>query len=114
MVQSGFYRIVFGGGVGTGVGLLAIHDGKIVGVDGGGGTYDGYYSEDTGAGTVTIHLEVTIPANMPIVTGEHAHSEPWTLPIDATLRANFASGMPINITTPSGLINVSFNLLRPL
>jgi hypothetical protein len=114
MVKSGFYRIVFAGGFGSGVGLLAIQDGKIVGVDGGGGEYDGYYREDATADSVTIHLEVTIPPNMPVVTGERARAEPWTLPIDATLRANFANGMPINITTSAGPINVSFNLLRLL
>jgi hypothetical protein len=114
MVKSGFYRMVFAGGFGSGIGLLAIHEGKIVGVDGGGGEYNGYYSEDAVAGTATIHLEVTIPSNMPIVTGERARAEPWTLPIDVTLRANFANGIPINITTSYGMINVSFSLLRPL
>jgi hypothetical protein len=114
MVKSGFYRLVFAGGIGSGVGLLAIQDGKIVGIDVGGGEYNGSYQEDATADTVTIHLEVTIAANMPIVTGERARSEPWILPIDATLRTNFANGTPINIMTSAGSINVSFNLLRPL
>ena len=114
MVNSGFYRIVFAGGRGSGLGLLAIQDGKIVGVDGGGGEYDGYYSEDSTTGAVTIHLEVTIPANMPMVTGERARPETSILRIDTTLRANFANGMPITIDTSSGSINVSFALLRRL
>ena len=36
--------------------MLAIQDEKIFG-----GEYDGFYQEDATAGTVTIHLEVTIP-----------------------------------------------------
>lgn len=114
MVTNGFYRIVYGGPAGSGIGVLAITDGKIVGVDGGGGVFDGTYSEDPAKGTVTFDLDVTVPPNMPLVTGERARPEAWKLPIHTTMRTNFASGMPVNIDTPYGAINVSFTLLRAM
>ena len=112
MVTEGFYRFVYGGSAGSGIGLVALQGGNITGIDGGGGQYDGSYSAaDDG---VTIRLDVTVPANMPLVTGERARAEPWILNINAKLPSNFGNGMPFNVRTPYGPINVSFALLRRL
>jgi hypothetical protein len=113
MVSEGIYRIVFGGSYSSGVGLLMLRQGTLIGTDVQGATYRGTYREAAG-NEIAIHLEVTVPANTPLVTGEHARSVPWALPIDATLRANFASGMPINITTEAGLVSVTLSLLQAI
>ncbi|HUZ75467.1 MAG TPA: hypothetical protein VMU87_20985 [Stellaceae bacterium] len=114
MVTNGFYSIVFGGAIGSGLGLIALQDGKLTGVDGGGGQYDGTYREDPATGTIALRLEVLIPAHMPLVTGAAARPTPWTLQIETTLKPNFAGGLPISIATPSGPISVTFTLLRAL
>jgi hypothetical protein len=110
MINEGIYRIVFGGSYSSGVGLLMLRQGTLVGTDVQGATYCGTYRELAG-NEVAIHLEVTVPANTPLVTGEHARSAPWVMPIDTTLRANFASGMPITIKTEAGIVSVTLSLL---
>lgn len=110
MVNEGIYRIVFGGSYSSGVGLLMLRQGVLIGADVQGAVYRGTYTETPGH-EVAIHLEVSVPPNTPLVTGEHARSAPWTLPIDTTLRANFASGMPVTVKTEAGPVSVTLSLL---
>jgi hypothetical protein len=114
MAIDGFYRFVYAGRAGSGLGLLALHGGKITGVDGGGGEYDGHYRQDADTGGLAIHVEILVPANVPLVIGAAARAEPWTLHIDATLPANFAGALPVPVPTPFGPISVSFTLLRSI
>jgi hypothetical protein len=114
MAIDGFYRFVYGGQAGSGLGLLALQNGKITGVDGGGGEYDGHYEEDRETGNVAIHVDLLVPANMPLVVGAAARPDPWTLHIDAKLPPKFAGGIPVTIPTPFAPVNVSFKLLKKL
>jgi len=112
MAVDGFYRFVYAGRTGSGLGLLALHDGKITGVDGGGGEYEGHYHADAASGGLVVHVEILVPPNVPLVIGAAARAEPWTLHIDATLPRNFAGAIPVSVPTPFGPISVSFKLLR--
>lgn len=112
MAIDGFYRFVYAGRAGSGLGLLALHHGKITGVDGGGSEYDGHYGLDADTGGLAIHVEILVPPNVPLVIGAEARSEPWKLDIDAKLPANFAGAIPVTVPTPFGPISVSFKLLR--
>jgi hypothetical protein len=113
VVKEGFYGVVFGGAIGSGLGLIALRDGMITGVDGGGGTYDGTYREEPATGDLAVDLAIQVPAHVPLVTGAAAQAEPWTLRIATTLRSNFAGGMPVVLPTESGPISVTFSFLRP-
>ncbi len=114
MVVSGFYKIGYGGATGSGIGMLALHGGKITGIDEAGVQYDGEYLEDDVTGSVQFHLRASVPADAALVVGVPAKGEPWTFAIDAHLPPNFASGVETKIRTPFGLATVRFTLLRPL
>jgi hypothetical protein len=112
MAIDGFYRFVYSGRAGSGLGLIALHGGKITGVDAGGGEYEGQYSQDALTGGLTIRVALLVPPNVPLVIGVEPRDEAWTLPIDAKLPANFAGAVPVSVPTPFGPISVSFKLLR--
>ena len=112
MAVDGFYRFVYAGRTGSGLGLLALHRGNITGVDGGGGEYDGHYTQDAATGGLSVHVEILVPPNVPLVIGAAARAEPWSLHIDAELPAHFAGAIPVTVPTPFGPLSVSFKVLR--
>ena len=114
MAENGFYSITFGGSGGSGVGVVVLQNGVITGADGGGNIYDGRYEPDAQSGALRFHVDVTIPAHMPMVLGEAPHPEPWTFSMNGTLPANFANGLPITIQTQFAPLSVSFKLIRKL
>lgn len=113
-VENGFYSIVYGGPAGSGVGVLVLCDGVITGADGGGNLYDGHYFEDEQTETIKFHVDVTIPAHMPMVIGIAARPESWKFSMDGDLPPGFAKGLPIIIRTGTTPVSVSFRSLRKL
>lgn len=63
MNYNGFYSISFGTSIGSGMGVLAFQDGKVVGADAAGVTYDGTY-ETNGTGSVNASILLNIPAGV--------------------------------------------------
>jgi hypothetical protein len=61
MAIDGFYRFVYAGRAGSGLGLVALHGGKVTGVNGGGGEYDGQYSQEADTGALTILVAILVP-----------------------------------------------------
>jgi hypothetical protein len=114
MAVDGFYRFVYAGRTGSGLGLLALQGGKITGVDGGGGEYDGHYSQDAATGGLDVHVEIMVPPNVPLVIGAAARAEAWSLHIDAKLPEHFAGAIPVTVPTPFGPLSVSFKFLRKI
>ena len=113
-VENGFYSIVYGGPAGSGVGVLVLCDGSITGADAGGNLYDGHYFEDLETETIKFHVDVTIPAHMPMVIGVAARPESWKFSMDGDLPPGFARGLPIIIRTGTAPVSVSFRSIRKL
>jgi hypothetical protein len=112
--ENWFYSVVYGSPVGSGVRVLVLCDGVITGADGGGNLYDGHYFEDEQTETIKFHVDVTIPAHMPMVIGIAARPDSWKFSMDGDLPPGFARGLPIIIRTGTTPVSVSFRSLRKL
>ena len=69
MKTNGFFRIAFTGATGSGLGLLVLHNGSVVGADTGGGIYDGSYTENPDTQALEFRITMSIPA------GGHASAD---------------------------------------
>lgn len=111
MIQ-GFYAMSFAGGAGSGVGVLAVYGGAVVGADQGGATYDGTYCESASTGTINVHITMRGPVGMrPVQTGIPL-SAPLELPFTITLAQHFGSEKPFLLNTPLGPVNIVFKKIR--
>jgi hypothetical protein len=62
--------LAFTGTAGSGIGILVLHDGSVVGADTGGATYDGSYTENQNPRTLDFAITMSIPAGLtPVQTG---------------------------------------------
>jgi hypothetical protein len=67
---GGFLRIAFTGANGSGLGILVLQDGSLVGADTGGATYEGSYTENPDARTLDFAVTMSMPAGaIPVQTG---------------------------------------------
>jgi hypothetical protein len=114
MVANGFYKIVYDGKTGSGIGMIALLNGVASGIDEAGVQYDGVYEEDYETGVVEMHLRVTVPGNVPLVNGVPAKSDTWSFSFDAALPPGFGAGTPVSLRTPFGAVTAGFKLLRGL
>ena len=114
MVTNGFYKILYDGKTGSGIGMLVLLNGVASGVDEAGVEYGGVYSEDLDTGAVQFQLSATVPANVALVIGVPAKAEPWSFSFGAVLPPGFVSGTRVPIRTPFGTVAVGFKLLRAL
>src|ERR1700730_16254276 len=108
-MTEGFFRIAFTGATGTGLGILVVHKGSIVGADTGGGIYDGSYIENAGTQTLEFVITMSLPAGVaPVQTGIPLPT-PMSVPISASLlQDEIGSGKPTLVQTPLGPVNVLF------
>lgn len=109
---SGFYAIYYTGVGGSGIGVLAINNGIIVGADMVGGRYDGTYTQSAIAGNYDAKVRITIPPGSSLVTGALAGPQPLCMDVAMTLPENLGGEQPIRIETPTGPVNVIFRKLR--
>jgi hypothetical protein len=110
---NGFYAIYYTGVSGTGIGVLAINNGVIVGADMLGGRYDGTYKpSSTTMGSYDANVRITIPPGASLVTGALAGPQPYYMDVAMTLPANLGAEQPVRIETPTGPVNVIFRKLR--
>lgn len=111
--MDGIYAMYFTGTVGVGHGVFVLKDGVIAGADAIGGVLDGTY-EDADEGNLTVSITMTFPPGALLVTGAVADQEPLTQQISATLPVDLGNGKPIELTLPTGPVNVIFKRLRAL
>lgn len=114
MTSDGFYSIVFQGATDWGVGTVVLSNGKVVGADVGGVTYDGTFKAGNTPGTLDIDVTANVPANVRVVQG-YSKPTPWSFPIKATVPAG-AVGQErrVSISTPLGTVALAFKMLRPM
>lgn len=109
---NGFYAIYYTGATGSGIGVIVINDGVIVGADMVGGRYDGNYTQSAIAGIYDAKIRITIPPGGSLVTGAIAGPQPLFMDVNITLPENLGGEQPVRIETPTGPVNVIFRKLR--
>ena len=109
---NGFFAIYYTGVGGSGIGVIAIRDGVIVGADMTGGRYDGTYSENPGTGNFDAKIRMSYLPGTSLVTGALAGPQPLHLDMTTTLPVDLGSEKPLRLDTPTGPINVIFRKLR--
>lgn len=113
MSFDGFYSINFRGAADWGIGMLAVHNGKVTGVDVGGVTYDGSAASTPG-GNIGVSLVLNVPAGVALVQGI-SKPQPWQLPINVSVpEQSLGNGQPVAVGTPIGPVQVVFKKLRDL
>lgn len=112
-MTEGFFRIAFTGATGSGLGVLVLHNGSVVGADAGGGIYEGSYTENPDAQALEFAIRLTMPAgSMPVQTGIPLGT-PMSVPISASLQQDqICGGRPVLVQMPLGPVNVLFTKLR--
>ena len=113
MKTNGFFRIAFTGATGSGLGLLVLHNGSVVGADTGGGIYDGSYTENPDTQALEFRITMSMPAGgMSVQTGIPL-ATPISVSISTSLQQNeIGSSKPKLVQTPIGPVNVLFAKLR--
>jgi hypothetical protein len=95
------------------MGLLVFRNGKFVGEDVAGVSYDGTYSVENGHGV--LELTKTVPPGVSLVQGLGARSTEYKIatqvrvPIDA-----MNTGEAVTLEMPPGPVSIIFNRLRSL
>lgn len=114
-MREGFFAIYYTGKAGSGLGLIALTNGTIVGVDSGGALYDGTYTSENDTAPLTGTLSLHVPAKVALVTGSMPENEAFALEFPLDLPADFAvSQVPHTIRTAKGAVNLIFKKLRNL
>jgi len=106
-MYAGFLRIAFTGATGSGLAILALRDGSLVGADTGGATYSGSYTENHDASILEFAITMTMPAGaIPVQTGIPLAAR-VDVPITASvLQENIGGDKPTLVQTPLGPVNV--------
>lgn len=112
--MNGIYVMYFTGAVGSGHGLILLHDGTITGADAGGVLYDGSYTLNSDRTLLTGNLSMQVPAGASLVTGASAGEAPLTFDIPLSLPANLGNGHPLTLKMATGAVNIIFKKLREL
>jgi len=111
--MNGFYRMDYEGRSDTGAGAIALVNGKIAGLDIGGGIYKGSYSIDQSTNELTGTVDVSFPQGGQLVTG--AVIPPgghFTVPL--RLNAGQMTSQIIQLQLPSGAISVRLSRVADL
>jgi hypothetical protein len=110
--MRGFFKMDYTGATGQGTGAIAFADGKVAGLDVGGGVYVGTYQEigDKVAGSV----DLSFPAGGLMVTGAVVPpgSPPMNIPFEAD--AGNEAGVVLTVTTPVGPVNIRLTKISQL
>jgi hypothetical protein len=112
-MTEGFFRIAFTGATGSGLGILLLRSGSVIGADTGGATYDGSYKENADTHTLEFVITMSMPAGVsPVQTGIPL-ATPMSVPISASLLQDDIGGAkPTLVQTPLGPVNVLFTKIR--
>ncbi len=109
-MAEGIFRIAYTGANGSGLGIVVLHNGSVVGADAGGGSYDGSYTENANTKTVDIEVTLSMPAGVaPVMTG---------IPLPKGMSLSIKTSLPLDSEKPTlvqtvlGLVNVLFKKIR--
>ncbi len=107
-MKEGFYSIAFTGVTGeSGLGLIAMDTGVIVGVDTGGVEYDRTYEYNAGSEMIEADAKAKVPAGANLVTG--APDENFDFKIDFPRET---TNTPFIINTLGGRVNAVIKFPR--
>jgi hypothetical protein len=109
---NGFYSAYLTGSAGQGLAMVVFRNGKIIGVDVSGATYDGTYS-DTGNG-FAIKLNIVLPPNATLVQGGSTGPQGDRSELDFLLPVDFLAQPFIRVNAKHGPVNVKLVKLRDL
>lgn len=114
-MREGFFALYYTGKAGSGLGLIALTNGTIIGVDSGGALYDGTYQSENDAAPLTGNLRLHVPASAALVTGSMPENEPYLLNFPLEMPGDFATNQnPQMIRTSKGNVNIILKKLRNL
>lgn len=84
-MYGGFLRIAFTGTTGSGLGIIALREGSVIGADTGGATYSGSYTENPDTRRLEFAITLSMPAGViPVQTGI-ALAIPMNVPFTVSL-----------------------------
>jgi hypothetical protein len=109
--MDGFYAAYLTGRGGNTVMLFAIKGNEVVGVDGGGLTYDGNI-EAAANGGFTMHIKYVIAPGTSLITGVGTVAAPTPVALVVNLPSNFADRVIVSVQTPFGPVNAKISKLR--
>lgn len=111
--MEGFYLAYLTGKAGSNVAVFVIRGNVIVGVDGGGMSYDGSVEPNQDGSGYICKVVYVIPAGIALLTGASPLPEPQRVPLTFDLPNDF-EGKVVLIVTPLGPVNVIFQKVRGL
>jgi hypothetical protein len=112
-MPEGIFRVAYTGINGTGLGILVLHKGSVIGADTGGGIYDGSYTDNANTKALDLVITLSMPAGVaPVQTGIPL-ATPINLPIRVSLlQADIGGAKPTLVQTPLGPVNILFTKIR--
>lgn len=113
MIPDGFYA-GYMSGEGYGVVLFVFRQGTIVGVDGGGVKFDGFYRQDPDNKNFEGTISIDAPPNIDLVQGVNTGQNGIRYDVPLVLPPNFMEAPFISVSTPFGQVNVKLEKLRDL
>lgn len=114
-MRNGLYSVNYLGIEGTGVALLAMIDGKIHGIDVGGGLYDGTISNPNGASPprCEVKVQVKLPAGARTVLGVVAPESGLEFKVHGSVNPD-AQSQQIDLESDYGRLSASLKRLWDL
>ena len=109
--MNGIYTAYLTGKAGNNLALLLLKDGIVSGADLVGGLFDGTYTLNEG-GSVSLNLQITVPAGFPTLTGQPPEKEAKTVSFAATLPQNFLMLPFVRIDGETGPVNAAIKKIR--
>lgn len=110
---NGFYAAYLTGASLQGFAMLVFRNGKVVGVDVGGGKYDGTYT-DSDVGGYAVKLEISLPPNAALIQGVSTGPQGDSSEISFQLPLDFLSRPFLRIDAKHGPVNAKIVKLREL
>lgn len=108
---EGMYACEFHGRDASGIAALVFERGRVMGSD---GTidYDGVYCEAAEPGMLDVSVVLSVPADVPLVTGAPARSEPYQFKIDCRISGRGISRLDVDV--PGGSVRAIIRFIRDI
>lgn len=110
-MYEGMYKFDFAGREGSGLGALVLANGRVFGSDGQ-VSYDGSYTPSTRPGFVDLHLRLTVPPGVELVTGKPAQPMTYGFEVESSFAARGST--EVDVGTPFGSVRATVTFLRGL
>lgn len=110
---DGFY-VGYMSADGYGVVLFVFKNSNIVGVDAGGVSFDGFFTQDSATKGYSGKIKIQAPPNTDLIQGINSGPSGLTYEVPFTIPENFLDVPFITIRTPFGKVNIKMEKLRDL